>query len=143
MSVSLVYGQGYAPTGAGTIKTISTDTVQGAETVVFSCGTFSSLWETITIQVLCDDAFGGTSDGTITLQGSVDGTSWVGLPIFTGLATGIQSAVSTDTITISDAAVGQFIVYKNPYKYLRLSAAGTSGDTTLITGNYIYKGLIR
>lgn len=120
---------------AGVVKTSSYDTLNGAETVNFPLGeSFSYGWETLTIQALCTQV-GGTSDGTLILQGSVDGTSYVTLQD----ATGVMQSYPNDTLTITNGAVGTWIVYNTPYRYYRIQGGGTASDSTLIQPKYIFK----
>lgn len=117
-----------------TVISVTADTVQGAETIYLSTETFSFDWESLSIQALCSN-IGGTTDGTMTLEGSVDGTSYVALTDESGLVKGFPN----DSLTMTDAAVQVWIIQGTPlYKY-RIKVAGTSADTTLITPKYIYK----
>jgi hypothetical protein len=117
-----------------TVTATEGDTLRGTETdYVYIPNSGGFIGESdVTIQMLCTQ-IGGTSDGTVTLEGSVDGTSYAALPneTFTDLP--------VDTATISDAAV---LVWPIPrtyfYKY-RLKIAGTSGDTTLLHTVYRIK----
>lgn len=102
-----------------------TDTIQGAETV-----NFTSMQYAKTIQVLCEDDFGGTSDGLIMLQGSVDGVS------FDDLFTNDNywySSIANDSLTIVDNATWIIDVSSLKLPYYRFTGDGTTGDTTLVT----------
>jgi hypothetical protein len=117
-----------------TVTATEGDTLRDTETdYVYVPNSGGYITETdLTIQMLCTQ-IGGTSDGTVTLEGSIDGTSYAALPneTFTDLP--------VDTATISDGAV---LVWEIPrtyfYKY-RLKIAGTSGDTTLLSTKYRIK----
>lgn len=120
-----------------TITASEADTNKNAETdyIYFpNVGGFESQTD-LMLQILCTDAYGGTSDGTITLEGSVDGVSYA--PITDEIFTD----VSDDTATIAPAAVLQFnIPVTHHYKY-RAKAVGTSGDTTLFTPRYRFQDI--
>ena len=109
------------------------DTLNGNETVYFTSPVFTG-YETILVQALCTQV-GGTSDGTLTLQGSVDGTSWVALTDETGRLKGYPN----DSLTITNGAVTQWLITDNPFFKLRIKGAGTASDSTLITTKYIRK----
>ena len=111
----------------------TSDTIQGAETIYLVSPKFTGD-DVIMIQALCTET-GGTADGTLTLDVSVDGTSYVP---FTD-ATGIMKGYPNDSLTITDGAVTSWIVQVNAgYKY-RIKGAGTTGDSTLISATYIRK----
>ena len=65
-------------------QTTAVDTLNGAETVNFASIEINSAYPVITLHALCTE-IGGTSDGTIRLQASVDGTSFVTLGDFATL----------------------------------------------------------
>ncbi len=102
-----------------------TDTIQGAETV-----NFTSMQGAKYIQVLCEDDFGGTSDGLLMLQGSVDGVSWDDL--FTN-DNYWYSSIDSDSLTIAPDATWVINAGNLNFPYYRLTGDGTSGDTTLVT----------
>ena len=86
------------------------------------------------IQVLCTDNYGGASDGTITIEKSVDGTSYKSM----NTTADTDLICANDTFTIANAGVAQFRLKTYAYKY-RLKFVGTSGDTTLLTTKYLFK----
>lgn len=118
----------------GRIYSVSVDTLNGNETVNFTLSQITGGYTTTTIQALCSE-IGGTSDGTLILQGSVDGTSYVTLQDDVSLL----KSYPNDTLTITDGAVGTWIVKETPYNFYRIQGAGTASDTTLITIKYVYK----
>lgn len=123
----------FANAQKGLPVSIASDTVNGNETIYFETETFSQNWD-LTIQVLCTN-IGGTSDGTIRLEQSVDGNSWETVTD----EVGYLKSYPNDTLTILNAAVGQWVLSGTPvYKY-RLAVAGTASDSTLITPVYIRK----
>jgi hypothetical protein len=105
-------------------RTIS-DVIEGAETVNFTAMAGANY-----IQVLCEDNYGGTSDGLIMLQGSVDGVSYDDL--FTNDNYWFSS-IANDSLTIADNVTWVVDVSKLNFPYYRITGDGTSGDTTLIT----------
>lgn len=120
----------------GRIYTVAVDTINGNETVNFTLGQITGGYETLTIQALCTQV-GGTSDGTLILQASVDGTSYITIQDDTYST--LLKSYPNDTLTITNGAVGTWIVKNVPYNFYRLRGAGTTGDSTLITAKYVYK----
>lgn len=110
--------------GVNAQRTIQ-DTIIGAETV-----NFESMLGAKTIQALCEDDFGGTSDGKLMIQGSVDGVSFSDLGVN---ATLWYSSTLKDSLAISDNAVWIVDVSQLNFGYYRVSGDGTAGDTTLVT----------
>ena len=86
------------------------------------------------IQILCTDNYEGTSDGYITLERSIDKTSWA--PVLTTIDTDLITA--NDTFTIADAAVAHFRL-KTYWPYYRLKIVGTSTDTTDLSTKYSWR----
>lgn len=113
------------------VYTTTVDTLQGNETVNFEAIQSSSSSGTLAIQALCTQ-LGGTSDGTLLLQGSVDGTSYVTI---TNVA-GKYDFYPNDTLTITNGAVMTALITESPFNYYRFQGAGTAGDTTLVTPKY-------
>lgn len=118
------------------VHTLDVDTLQGAETVSF--GTFSSSTSTkvITVQALSTQ-LGGTSDGTLALYGSVDGTSYsfingVGADILTASPKASITGADLNQITITDALVATWVVRESPFNEYELVGVGTVGDTTKV-----------
>ena len=99
------------------------DTIKGAETV-----NFATMQNAEEVQVLCTE-LGGTADGTIRLEGSVDAISWEAL-----LETqDTYNFYPNDTFTVVDGAVMIINIKDDPFLYHRISGAGTTSDTTIIT----------
>lgn len=121
-----------------TVISITADTLNGNETVYFYTETFSYDWDVLTISASCDN-IGGTSDGTLSLEFSNDGTDYVPLTEEANIMKGFATTGENDSLTITDAANIIWIVYKTPgYKY-RIKGEGTASDSTLITPKYIFK----
>jgi len=123
--------------------TLTVDTIKGAETVNFDLGQVTGGYETFTVQALCTQT-GGTSDGTLTLYGSVDGTSWVfinavGAETLTASPKASITGADLNQLTITDAMVGSWVVKDTPYLYWRVAGVGTSGDSTSVAVTYTYK----
>lgn len=118
----------------GRVYSVSVDTLNGNETVNFTLGQITGGYSTLTIQALCTQV-GGTSDGTLILQTSVDGTSWRTVQD----ATGVLKGYPNDTLTITNGAVVQWVVDETPWNFYRVQGAGTASDSTLITVKYVYK----
>ena len=120
------------------------DTVKGAETVYFSFNTsgigtdnYELAFQALNTQI------GGTSDGKITLQMSVDGTSYVTYADaqynkFVSLFASDTAKIANNgnEFTITNGGVFGGIIQNTPFKYYRLKAVGTSGDTTAIQVKY-------
>jgi len=139
----IVASIGLMAQGRGNVGTVAADTINGAETVNFSIGTFTGSYESLAITALCTE-IGGTSDGTLTLYGSIDGTSYVyingnGNVITTSPAASIADSTTKNKLTITDALVASWVVEGTPYKYYRVAGVGTASDSTLISIKYIYK----
>ena len=98
------------------------DTLQGNETVVFDV-----MQDAKQIQALCTE-LGGTSDGTLILKGSVDGTTYVTLSETAGLI----NFYPNDTLTITDGAAWLVTIQSKLFNYYKVVGAGTASDTTLI-----------
>lgn len=99
----------------------------------------STMQDPIEIQVLATQV-GGTSDGIATLQGSVDGTTWQNIQPTAG--TYLYFPDDTADLTgytwdISDGASILIGLEKRPVTFYRISADGTSGDTTTLTIKWI------
>lgn len=130
----------------GASNAVTVDTIQGAETVNFDISqTFTGTY-TLTVQALCTQ-IGGTSDGTLALYGSVDGTSYSFIN-FVGSGGGWLGVVSPkasitgadlNQVTITDALVGSWVLDGSPYRNYRIVGVGTSADTTEITIHYTWK----
>jgi hypothetical protein len=115
-----------------TVTASEADTNKNAETdylVIPNTGSFLSP-QILTIQVKCVDQFEGTSDGTLTIEGSVDGISYFNLTEeeFTDM--------NNDTVTIAPDVVATWVIPKTYFSKYRIKAVGTSGDTTLFVTKY-------
>lgn len=92
------------------------------------------------VQVLCTNV-AGTSDGTMAIHGSLDGTNYQLINFATGdlgTASPIASHTGADKnqITIVDALVASWVIDTEQYPYTKLVCVGTVGDNTTITGGW-------
>lgn len=128
----------------GSLKTVTADTLNGNETVNFAIGTtINGSYNTLCVTALCTQV-GGTSDGTLTLHGSNDGTNYVFVNgaadshVLTASPKASLTGTDMNQITITDALVANWII--NPaFKYYRVAGVGTASDSTLINITYVYK----
>lgn len=104
---------------------VITDTIQGNETVYFD-----NMLDAKQVSVVCTE-LGGTSDGSLYLQGSSDGTNFVTLTETTGKF----NFYANDTLTIIDGATWLINIEKT-FNYYRVKGTGTASDTTLVTINW-------
>ncbi|MCR9066275.1 MAG: hypothetical protein NXI00_20050 [Cytophagales bacterium] len=111
--------------GASAQRAVTVDTLQGAETVNFGTMENAKL-----IQALCTQT-GGTSDGSLILQVSLDGTAWTTISETSGIA----HFEPNDTLTITNGATYAIWIDK-PFPYARIQGAGTSGDSTRVAIKY-------
>jgi hypothetical protein len=94
-----------------------------------------------TVQVVCTQV-SGTSDGTIALQGSIDGTTFQTLNFADG-SLGTASPIASHTgadknmVTIVNGLVATWAVNTDNYPYTRLVCVGTTGDRTTIAGKWV------
>lgn len=117
-----------------TVTATEGDTLRDTETdyiYIPNSGGFISESD-VTIQMLCTQ-IGGISDGTVTLQGSIDGVSYAALPNET------YTDLPVDTATIANAAVLEWPIPRTYFYKYRLKIEGTSGDTTLLHTVYRIK----
>lgn len=101
------------------------DTLQGNETV-----NFEVMQAATQIQAVCTQ-LGGTSDGKLYLQGSVDGTSFVNVTE----ATGLVKFYPNDTLTITNVAIWLIGINQKLFNYYRVKGTGTANDTTKVVIN--------
>lgn len=131
---------------ANKVTATAVDTLNGAETVNFASIEINGAFESLAMQAVCSE-LGGTSDGTLWVEGSVDGTSFIKIDNVAGLdwfdvfsADTTKIAVGSPIFTITDGGIMTAVFSKGtPFTYVRFSGTGTSGDTTLITPKYIFK----
>jgi len=126
----------------GVLKTLATDTVKGTETITLTPIQLNGTYQSLSISVLCTD-LGGTPDGYITLLASNDATNYFAINGYHGSVWSSPANLVRDTIrstmTIYPAAVLNWVVNAPPWRYYKLSATGTAGDTTGLTITYVYK----
>jgi hypothetical protein len=118
----------------GAVKTVVLDTTKGNQADTSAVIAVSGDYSVITFQSLCTQ-LGGTTDGSIRWQGSVDGLTYMPL---------IDNSVDivsypNDTLTMTNGAIQSLSVLRAKYKYYRSVVTGTASDTTLVTQKYILK----
>ena len=118
----------------GVVKTLPIDTLDNTAPRTSSIITASGQYNSLAITALCTQ-LGGTSDGSLTLQGSVDGTSYVALTDYEGFSKGYAN----DTLTMTNGAIGQWAILKTPFIYYKIKYAPSGSHTTRVTAKYIYK----
>jgi hypothetical protein len=112
--------------------TIALDTVTNTGTNYLSGYTDKSAG-TVTIQAVMAK-LSGTPAGTVTLQGSVDGSNWVTV---TGTATGVQTGAFTATNVTSQST--SWTLVGNPYPWYRVTWTGSGTMSCTLAGNiYIH-----
>lgn len=127
----------------GVLKTIATDTVKGAETIYFTPIQLNGSYQSLSIQFLCTQ-LGGTTDGTIYVLASNDGTNYYNLNNIDGkMIYASPYARMNDSIVgklnLYNAATLNFVIPEPAHRFYKVGVTGTSGDTTKLTGNYVYK----
>jgi len=110
------------------------DTLTNTETAYLTLPKVTRSVESMSGLVLAENIT-GTSAGTILLQGSLDGTTYVTLTDVTGY---ISIAVN-DTTTIVDNATFGWNIYKPAFLYYRMGLVQTGTSTTEYTGHYLIK----
>lgn len=127
----------------GKVKTITTDTVKGAETIYFDPIVVSGSYQSLSIQFLCTQ-LGGTTDGTIYVLASNDGTNYTLLNnvdeklIFASPYARMNDSI-TAKLNLYNAATLNFVIKEPPHRYYKVGVTGTASDTTKLTGNYLFK----
>lgn len=111
------------------------DTLKGADTIYIRTPFLKWSLDYIGLQVKCRQ-LGGTSDGSIYPQTSLDDTSYVNITSTDYLVYSFPN----DTLTITDGAVAIWNILVLPNNYYGIMAIGTENDTTEVTLKYSIKG---
>jgi len=119
----------------GIVVTQDTVTVDDVETRYTDPVILKGHYNSVAMQALCTQ-LGGTSDGKIIAQGSVDGTSYVNLNEGTDY---VYFFPDNDTLTITNGAIMSVTIKNPPFAYFRFKVTGTASDTTQVTPKYIVK----
>jgi hypothetical protein len=127
----------------GTLNTLAVDTLQGSETVNFATFSLNGSYNAVSVTALCTE-LGGTSEGTLALYGSNDGTSWVfingvGGEVITASPVASITGADLNQLTITDALVANWVVKDTPFRRYRVTGVGATGDTTQVNITYVYK----
>jgi len=110
------------------------DTLTNTETAYLTLPKVTRSVESMSGLVLAENIT-GTSAGTILLQGSLDGTTYVTLTDVTGHV----SIAVNDTTTIADNATFGWNVWQPAFLYYRMALVQTGTSTTEYTGYYLIK----
>lgn len=116
------------------VTSLTVDTIDSATAVNFPLGESITSNVAIAIQASCVET-SGTSEGSLYLEGSLDGTYWETITE----TTGFLNAYPNDTLTLADAAVGLWYLEKSPFIYYRLQGTGGASDATEVTVKWVYK----
>lgn len=113
------------------------DTLNGNETVNFSTISVTRDYQSLSFDVLCTE-LGGTSDGTLIVQGR-NGNDGNWTTLTTSFLAHSLEVSPNDTLTITDAAVWKAVIKEPSFSQYRIQGAGTASDTTLIEIEYLLK----
>jgi hypothetical protein len=111
------------------------DTLKGADTIYIRTPFLKWNLDYIGLQATCRQ-LGGTSDGYIYPQASIDDIGYVDL-ISTDY---LVYSFPNDTLTIADGTVGLWNILALTNNYAGIMCVGTVGDTTEITLKFSIKG---
>lgn len=121
--------------GYGQQVSTITDQIEGV-TVLNVPISNSGSYQSLSIDLVCTQ-IGGTSEGTIVLQGG-NTTSTYSTLSSTDFSNNV-SYLTNDTLTVADAAVWKIIIDKPAFRYYNLRAVGGVGDTTQVVIKYTFK----
>jgi hypothetical protein len=112
---------------------LTKDTISNAATVTLTSGVVSGGSVTATVQVNITE-ISGTTAGTLTLFGSLNGTEWIAL-------TDASAVPAIATKTATDVASQAFIwrVTGNPMRYYRVSWVGTGTMSDSFTAQLVVR----
>lgn len=115
------------------VYSLPSDTVTNATTVYLTSPEVKDVDGTATIVINATE-ISGTTAGTITLQGSLDGTNWIALTDATAVP-----AIATKTAT--DVASQSFMwrVTGNPVRFYRVSWAGSGTMSDSFTAQLVVR----
>jgi len=118
----------------GVVKTTTVKQYVNSATATSDVVTATGQGNAITFQTVFTQV-GGTTAGTATLKGSVDGTSYVTITDAAGLAKGFPN----DTMTVTSGAIWDFVVQDLPFKYYKVVTVGSGTSTTTVLTKYVIK----
>ena len=111
------------------------DTLNGADTIYIRTPFLKWDYTYLGLQVKCRQ-LGGTSDGYIYPQASIDNIDYANLVSTDYLVYSFPN----DTLTITDGAVGLWNILVISNNYAGIMCVGTGGDTTEISLKFSIKG---
>lgn len=126
----------------GTLKTLNPVVLNGAVTVTSDPVSIQGTYETLSFGIKCNQ-LGGTSDGTVSVLASNDGTNYFnlnaahGYPIYGSPLARVSD--STAVVMQIYPAATLNIVLKPAHRYYKLTASGTASDTTSLAITWVYK----
>ena len=127
----------------GTVKTLTTTALNGAVTVYLTPIQITGSYQSLSVQLKFTQT-GGTSDGSVGLLASNDGTNYFNLNgSQTDFIIGNPHARLADstlcTLSIINGATVNWVIKEPAHRFYKAYATGTAGDSTSIAGNYVYK----
>ena len=139
----LITDNGYSQAkGTTVVQTI--DTLKGAETVAFDAIEFRGNY-TLVMQALTAE-IGGTSDATLFIEGSVDGTSYQRIVWkddnryqFFCSDSSLVARQGSEFSSLTDALSCSVSIQSTDFRYYRWKGTGTANDTVSIAPKYIFK----
>jgi hypothetical protein len=126
----------------GTVITLTADTLKGVDTTSYVIELRGPGYD-LEIDAVFTQV-GGTSDGTATVYGSLDGTNYV---LINGVGAGVITAspvasitgADLNQLTITNGLVGGWSIKNLPWTFIKWDAIGTALDTTEIAAKYRYQ----
>jgi len=120
----------------GRVITLDALDVEGAETVSSEVFKTTGSYNSVSVQALCTE-IGGTTDGTISLWASNDGTNWVFLngsdgSFLTASPKASIAAADSNKITMTSGLVANWVVDGSPFREWKVTGVGTISDTTQV-----------
>lgn len=116
---------------------LAVDTVTNAATKYLTTGAIKGIGSNgvLSVQVVITE-ISGTTGGTVTLEGSHDGTNWYG--IYTGLKAGQPDSTNFVPADVASQAY-RFKVFNFADVYVRVKYTGTGTMSDKISGTWFYR----
>ena len=118
----------------GNIRTTATKTLVNAATVTSDVIQVTGQYNALTIQTVYTQV-GATTSGTATVQGSVDGVSYITLTDVAGLVKGWPAV----TAAIANGYIYDVVIQDVPFRYYKVVTVGAGTQTTTVATKYILK----